>query len=89
MKTVAFQGEPGAYSENAVYQFFGSKVQAKPCRDFRDVFENVKLKTVAAGVVPVENSLEGSINQNYDLFFNYDLKVLRRSYRQNRALLDR
>ena len=50
-------------------------MQAKPCRDFRDVFENVKLKTVAAGVVPVENSLEGSINQNYDLFFNYDLKV--------------
>ena len=75
MKTVAFQGEPGAYSESAVYQFFGSKVQAKPCRDFRDVFENVKLKTVAAGVVPVENSLEGSINQNYDLFFGYDLKV--------------
>ena len=75
MKTVAFQGEPGAYSESAVYQFFGSKVQAKPCRDFRDVFENVKLKTVTAGVVPVENSLEGSINQNYDLFFGYDLKV--------------
>ena len=75
MKTVAFQGEPGAYSESAVYQFFGSKVQAKPCRDFRDVFENVKLKTVTAGVVPVENSLEGSINQNYDLFFSYDLKV--------------
>jgi chorismate mutase/prephenate dehydratase len=75
VKTVAFQGELGAYSENAVYQVFGSKVHAKPCRDFRDVFENVKLKEVAAGVVPVENSLEGSINQNYDLFFNYDLKV--------------
>jgi chorismate mutase/prephenate dehydratase len=75
VKTVAFQGEPGAYSESAVYQFFGSKVQAKPCRDFRDVFEAVKLGEVAAGAVPVENSLEGSINQNYDLFFNYDLKV--------------
>ena len=75
MNPIAFQGEPGAYSESAVYQFFGSKVQAKPCRDFRDVFENVKLKTVTAGVVPVENSLEGSINQNYDLFFSYDLKV--------------
>ena len=75
MKIVAFQGEPGAYSESAVYQFFGQKVQAKPCRDFRDVFETVKLGEVAAGAVPVENSLEGSINQNYDLFFNYDLKV--------------
>jgi chorismate mutase/prephenate dehydratase len=75
VKTVAFQGELGAYSESAVYQFFGSTVQAKPCRDFRDVFESVKQKEVAAGVVPVENSLEGSVNQNYDLFFNYNLKV--------------
>ncbi len=75
MKTVAFQGEPGAYSESAVYQFFGSKVQVKPCRDFRDVFESVKKQEVEAGVVPVENSLEGSINQNYDLFFSYNLRV--------------
>ena len=75
MKTVAFQGERGAYGESAVYQFFGSTTQVKPCMDFRDVFENVKKQEVQAGVVPVENSLEGSVNQNYDLFFNYDLKV--------------
>ena len=75
MTTVAFQGERGAYSENAVFQFFGSKVQVKPCMDFRDVFESVRRGGVAAGVVPVENSLEGSINQNYDLFFSYDLNV--------------
>jgi chorismate mutase/prephenate dehydratase len=43
--------------------------------DFRDVFESVKRLGVDAGVVPVENSIEGSVNQNYDLFFNYDLKV--------------
>jgi chorismate mutase/prephenate dehydratase len=72
---VAFQGERGAYSESAVYQFFGSETQVKPCKDFRDVFESVKQQDVKAGVVPVENSLEGSINQNYDLFFSYDLKV--------------
>jgi chorismate mutase/prephenate dehydratase len=75
VKTVAFQGERGAYSESAVYQFFGSTVQVKPCRDFKDVFESVKKQEVQAGVVPVENSIEGSVNQNYDLFFNYDLKV--------------
>lgn len=75
MTSVAFQGERGAYSESAVYQFFGSNVQVKPCRDFRDVFESVKQQEVQAGVVPIENSLEGSINQNYDLFFSYDLKV--------------
>jgi chorismate mutase/prephenate dehydratase len=75
VKTVAFQGELGAYSESAVYQFFGSTVQTKSCRDFRDVFESVKTQEVQAGVVPVENSLEGSINQNYDLFLKYNLKV--------------
>jgi chorismate mutase / prephenate dehydratase len=73
--TAAFQGEPGAYSESAVYQFFGPNVQARPSRDFRDVFESVKRQDVEAGVVPVENSIEGSVNQNYDLFFSYDLKV--------------
>jgi len=75
VKTVAFQGERGAYSESAVYQFFGADTEVKPCRDFKDVFESVKQQEVQAGVVPVENSIEGSVNQNYDLFFNYDLKV--------------
>ena len=75
MKTVAFQGERGAYSESAVYQFFGEKAEVKPCKDFRDVFESVKRREVEAGVVPVENSIEGSVNQNYDLFLTYDLKV--------------
>jgi chorismate mutase/prephenate dehydratase len=75
VKTVAFQGERGAYSENAVNQFFGSLVDVKPCKDFKDVFESVKKQEVHAGVVTVENSIEGSVNQNYDLFFAYDLKV--------------
>jgi chorismate mutase/prephenate dehydratase len=72
---VAFQGEQGAYSESAVYQFFGSDAQVKPCREFRDVFESVQKQETSFGVVPVENSLEGSVNQNYDLFLQYDLKV--------------
>ncbi len=75
MKTVAFQGEPGAYSESAVYQFFGADTQVKPCKGFKDVFDNVCTQETKFGVVPVENSLEGSINQNYDLFLKYDLKV--------------
>jgi len=80
---VAFQGEPGAYSESAVHQFFGSKVKVKPCRDFREVFESVKRQDVEAGVVPVENSLEGSVNQNYDLFFSHDLQSVWRSHCQS------
>ena len=72
---VAYQGETGAYSEMAVYKFFGSKVEPVSFQDFREVFESVKNRTVQAGVVPIENSIEGSVNQNYDLFLAYDLRV--------------
>jgi chorismate mutase/prephenate dehydratase len=72
---VTYQGETGAYSEMAVYKFFGNKVEPVPCKDFRDVFESVKTNVVPHGVVPIENSIEGSVNQNYDLFLAYDLKV--------------
>ena len=72
---VAFQGERGAYSESAIFQFFGAETQVKPCKEFRDVFEIVKSQKVELGVVPVENSLEGSVTQNYDLFLKFDLKV--------------
>lgn len=72
---VTYQGESGAYSEMAVFKFFGSKVEPVPCKDFRDVFESVKTGAVPHGVVPIENSIEGSVNQNYDLFLVYDLKV--------------
>jgi chorismate mutase/prephenate dehydratase len=72
---VTYQGETGAYSEMAVIKFFGNKAQPTPCKDFREVFESVKTGEVPNGVVPIENSIEGSVNQNYDLFLAYDLKV--------------
>ena len=72
---VAFQGELGAYSEMAVYSFFGESVEVQPCKSFDDVFESVKTGDVDYGVVPVENSIEGSVNRTYDLFLEYDLKV--------------
>ena len=72
---VAFQGETGAYSESAVYAFFGSSVKVKPCRNLSDVFESVEKGEMEFGVVPVENSIEGSVNQTYDLFLTHNLKV--------------
>ena len=72
---IAFQGELGAYSETAVYNFFGQNVEVKPCKSFDEVFENIKAGTVDYGVVPIENSIEGSVNRTYDLFLEYDLKV--------------
>ena len=72
---VAFQGEIGAYSESAVYSFFGPSAEVKPCKNLSDVFESVKKEETLYGVVPIENSIEGSVNQTYDLFLEYDLKV--------------
>lgn len=59
----------------AVYTFFGQNVEVKPCESFDDVFEDVKLGKANYGVVPIENSIEGSVNRTYDLFLEYDLKV--------------
>ncbi|PVX26357.1 MAG: prephenate dehydratase [Candidatus Bathyarchaeum sp.] len=75
MLRIAFQGELGAYSEMAVYSFFGESVEVKPCKSFDEVFESVKARDVDYGVVPIENSIEGSVNRTYDLFLEYDLNV--------------
>lgn len=72
---VAFQGEFGAYSEMAIYSFFGETAEVKPSESFDDVFERVKKRDVDYGVVPIENSIEGSVNRTYDLFLEYNLKV--------------
>ncbi|MCX8171792.1 MAG: bifunctional chorismate mutase/prephenate dehydratase, partial [Candidatus Bathyarchaeota archaeon] len=72
---VAFQGEIGAYSESAIYEFFGQDVQPVPCKRFSDVFRSVENEETNFGVVPIENSIEGSVTQVYDLFLEYDVKV--------------
>ncbi|MHA2152539.1 MAG: prephenate dehydratase, partial [Candidatus Thorarchaeota archaeon] len=72
---IAFQGEPGAYSESAVFRIFGPGAKPKPCKNFSDVFRDVWSDTTKYGVVPIENSIEGSVSQVFDLFLRYDLKV--------------
>jgi prephenate dehydratase len=72
---VAFQGERGAYSEDACFKFFGSKVKTKPMLDFQSVFEAVEHDNVTHAIVPVENSIEGSVAQVNDLLLDHDLTV--------------
>lgn len=74
MPGVAFQGERGAFSEDAVLRFFGN-VELLPCRTLRDVFEAVTEDRADFGVVPVENSQAGSINETYDLLLRFDLNI--------------
>jgi chorismate mutase/prephenate dehydratase len=72
---VAFQGEIGAYSEEAALHFFGPSIQVKPYESLDDVFKAVEQDEVHFGVVPIENSLEGSISRVYDLLLDSSLKV--------------
>ena len=72
---VAFQGEIGAYSEEAAFNFFGPSVQIQPYESFDDVFNAVESREVGFGIVPVENSLEGSISRVYDLLLDSSVRV--------------
>jgi prephenate dehydratase/chorismate mutase/prephenate dehydratase len=77
---IAFQGERGAFSEEAVRTYFGKEydkqLESFPCRSFADVFRAVAAGEVSYGLVPVENSQAGSINDVYDLLRQHDLFVI-------------
>jgi len=75
-KRVAFQGEKGAYSERAAVEFFGREISVVPRRTFKEVFEAVASQQCDFGIIPIENSLAGSVHQNYDLLLKYDLAIL-------------
>lgn len=74
--SIAFQGEPGAYSEAALLSHFGQEASPHPCATFEQVFLAVASSTVEAGVLPIENSLAGSILENYDLLLEHDLQII-------------
>ena len=77
MKTiVAFQGEHGAFSELAAHTYFGRAVETLPLRSFEDVFRKIDRGGPVMGIIPIENSLHGSIHQNYDLLRRYSLKII-------------
>lgn len=73
---ITFQGEYGAFSEQAAIEFFGVDSIPTPCENFRDVFESVKRKQSIFGIIPIENSLFGSVHQNFDLLQEYSLHIV-------------
>jgi prephenate dehydratase len=72
----AFQGVHGAYSHLACRQLLGDKVATLPCETFDEVFAAVEFGRAQRGVLPIENSLAGSIHQNYDLLVQHDLCIV-------------
>jgi len=73
---IAFQGEHGAYSEQVIFEYFGKNVESIPCESFDALFDAVASNKVEAGFAPIENSLAGSIHQNYDLLLRHNLHIV-------------
>jgi prephenate dehydratase len=72
---IAYQGEPGAFSEAAALQI-DAEALLVPCRSFEDVFDSVKGGPAGYGVLPIENSIGGSIHRNFDLLLEHELPIV-------------
>jgi prephenate dehydratase len=72
---VSFQGEKGAFSQVAVHQLLGTEVDVAPCQRFEEVFRTLAEGRVDAAVIPIENTLHGSIHENYDHLVNFELPI--------------
>ncbi len=74
--TIAFQGERGAFSEEAAHQLLGSRIRALPCETFAKVFASVAQGKARMCLVPIENTLAGSVYENYDLLVSNHLHIV-------------
>lgn len=75
MKPIAFAGEPGAFAEDAVLAAFGEATRLGRA-GFREVFEAVQAGVAEAGVLPIENSVNGTVREVYDLFLEFELSIV-------------
>jgi prephenate dehydratase len=72
---VAYSGEPGAFAEDAVLAYFGEEIATLPVGGFRGVFEAVGGRRAVAGVVPIENVVNGTVRENYDLLLEFPVEI--------------
>jgi prephenate dehydratase len=72
---VAFQGELGAFSQQAIRQLLGARAEPAPYQRFDEVFAALRGEKVDAAVLPIENTLHGSVHENYDLLLRYDFEI--------------
>jgi 3-deoxy-7-phosphoheptulonate synthase len=75
-RRAGFLGEMGTFSHRACTQYFGDKVTPVAASSFKEIFEAIKTGENDFGVIPLENSLAGSIHENYDLLMEYDFKII-------------
>jgi len=73
---IAFQGARGAFSEEAARRLAGRRAPVLPCERFEDVFRSLKEGRAAGAVVPIENTLAGSVHENYDHLQHFELPIV-------------
>ncbi len=73
---VAFQGERGAFSEEATRKLLGAGVEVLPCQRFEDVFRALKEGRASGAVIPIENTLAGSVHENYDHLVTFEFPIV-------------
>ena len=72
---VSFQGERGAYSEAAAKTFFDEEIETIPYATFAEVLESTSNDKTEYSILPVENSIEGSVGESYDLLYSTNLNA--------------
>ena len=73
---IGFQGELRAFSQEAARQLLGERVAVVPYPRFEDVFKSLDGGETDAAVIPIENTLPGSVHENYDHLLNYDVRIV-------------
>ena len=73
MNNVSFQGEHGAYSESAAKKFFGEDIESIPCNTFEESLKITENGKSNYSILPVENSIEGTVGQSIDAITNTNL----------------
>ncbi|GIU76301.1 MAG: prephenate dehydratase [Bryobacteraceae bacterium] len=74
--TVSIQGEAGSFSHEAALQLLGNSIRVLSCQRFEDVFRALEDGTADAAVIPIENTLHGSVHENYDHLLNFDHRIV-------------
>ena len=80
MNKISFQGEHGAYSETSAQKFFRNDIETIPCRTFHDVLEETESGNSDYAILPVENSIEGSVGQSFDAILSSNLNAVGEIY---------
>tara|TARA_Y100000590_G_scaffold459455_1_gene616587 strand:+ start:17125 stop:17943 length:819 start_codon:yes stop_codon:yes gene_type:complete len=80
MTTISFQGEHGAYSENAARKFYKDKMETNPCSTFEDALKSTENGKSNFSILPVENSIEGTVGQSIDAITNTNLNAIGEVY---------